>query len=100
MSNQEGPQFETMLRWYLAGDAAACASWVIRYHGDTGRKLTKQQCEDYVNWLFNDMEAKVVEFARDAKLNVTEFIKQLQTDLNITIEAQSEVVGEENNDQL
>lgn len=92
----KGPQFETMLEWYLSGDAGACADWVIRYHGETKRKLTQQECTDYVNWLFNDMEAKVVEFARDAKLNVTEFIKQLQTDLNITIRA--EVVNEQSSE--
>ena len=92
----KGPQFETMLEWYLSGDAAACADWVIRYHGETQRKLTQQECTDYVNWLFNDMEAKVVDWARDNKLNSAEFIKQLQTDLNITIRA--EVVNEQSSE--
>jgi len=94
----QGPQFETMLTWYLSGDAAACAEWVIRYHGETQRKLTQQQCTDYVNWLFNDMEAKVVEHAREHKMNVTEFIRQLQTDLNITIPAEGHVNEQSSND--
>jgi hypothetical protein len=93
-----GPQFETMLTWYLSGDAAACADWVIRYHEETGRKLTQQQCLDYVNYLFNDIEIKIVDHAREQKVDPTEFIKQLQTDLNITIPVEGESNEQSSND--
>jgi hypothetical protein len=103
MNNATHPQFETMLKWYLAGDAAACAEWVLRYHKETGRKLTQQQCLDYVNYLFNDMEIKIVDHAREQKMDPRGFIKQLQTDLDISTPAEFNVVeeeGEKTNDNI
>jgi len=79
----KGPQFITMLRWYLAGDAAAVARWVIQYHEKTGKKLTRKECEEYVNYLMTDIEMKVVDHARENKVNVKEFIEQLQKDLEV-----------------
>lgn len=76
-----GPSFETMLTWWLTDNWGPLTEWVIRYHKDSGRKLTQQECLDYVSALITDFEIRAEKFAQEEGMGLSDLYKTMKDEL-------------------
>jgi len=76
-----GPSFKTMLEWWLTDNWGPLTEWVIRYHAESGRKLTQQECLDYVAALITDFEITAEKFAQEENMSLSDLYKTMKQEL-------------------